>query len=148
VEPHDTPLPVPYEKLTELLKDPGTSKGTWALKIHRFPDKPPRRGFQCSECKTWRYSKESLTQSLKWMRCDCDAAEGNPTGACFTMAYRANHTVGAWARLNGMDREAGTAIRDLVTDLLHLAEAIGLDPVAEVESAYGSFLSETGQAPL
>lgn len=146
--PYDTILPLDTAALRNLLDDPGAPKGTWALKIHRFPDRKPTRGFQCSTCKTWRYSRDSLTKSLEWMRCDCDATDGNPTGARFNMAYRANQTVGAWIRLNGMDREAGVAIRDLLTDLLHLAEAVGLDPAAEMNAAHESLLSETGQAPL
>jgi hypothetical protein len=148
IDPRDITLPLPYEHLARLLKDPGASKGSWALKIQRFPDRPPRRGFQCATCKTWRYSREPMAKSLTWMRCDCDESEGNPTGGAFNMAYRANQTVGAWIRLNGMDAEANVAIRDLVNDLLHLAEAVGLDPSEELQAAYSSFLSETGQAPL
>lgn len=148
IDPRDIELPLPYDKLAQLLNDPGTSSGKWALKIQRLPGGPPRRGFQCGICGTWRYSKEPMAKSLAWMRCDCDASEGNPAGYVFNVAYRANQTVGAWIRLNGMEREAGVAIRDLVNDLLHLAAAVGLDPSEELQAAYSSFLSETGQAPL
>lgn len=43
------------------------------------------------------------------------------------------------------DNEPDTqAITDLVTDLLHLAKSLGVDPIWRVESAVGHFKSEIG----
>lgn len=36
------------------------------------------------------------------------------------------------------------AITDLVTDLLHLAKAMGIDPIWRVESAVGHYRTEVG----